>query len=285
MDIKYRLYPHPVLWDKSDDYKNSYFNCDISVSREFKKFILNVKFEVGNTQLKKLIEEEKAEYIIHIESPATSYRIIKTTKDDSMKVILEDEHLLGKVSLCPFIVAKQALVYYSNDDLNDAYKGITFNLQKGTVLAIANQYNFKVDKEKEDLSQLPSIFTIYKKETTEETETEIELYANKIRIGLNICDYENYNIAVQRTPDIINSFIILPVLTYAFEQIKTNYDDFKEYRWFRAVEKIFKKYSMTFDEDLLNTKSSFELAQKIMNCPISKSLKQIVEIDNDIEEE
>lgn len=102
---------------------------------------------------------------------------------------------------------------------------------------------------------------------------------------MNICDYENYNIGVQRTPDIINSFIILPALTYAFEQIKANYDDFKEYRWFRAIEKIFKKYSMTFNEDLLNTKSSFELAQKVMRCPISKSLKHIVEIDNDGEGE
>lgn len=173
----------------------------------------------------------------------------------------------------------------ANYDFNDDYQGRKFNLQKGAILAIANQYNFKIDKEKEDLSQVPSIFTIYKKETTDETEAEIELYANKIRIGLNICDYENYNIGVQRTPDIINSFIILPALTYAFEQIKANYDDFKEYRWFRAIEKIFKKYSMTFNEDLLNTKSSFELAQKVMRCPISKSLKHIVEIDNDGEGE
>ena len=285
MDIKYRLYPHPVLWDKLDDYKNSSFDCDISITREVKRFILNAEFNVNNPQIQKLITDGNAEYILHIESPATSYRLIKNTSDGSLKVTLNDEHLLGRISLCPFIVAKSEIAKYGNDDFNDDYKGIEFDLQRGTILAIGSQYDFKVDKEKEDLSQVPSIFTIYKKETTDDMEMEIELCSPKIRIGLNIPDYENYNISVRHMPEIVNSFIILPALIYAFEQLKTSFDDFKEYRWFQAIEKIFKKYALPFNEDLLNTKSSFELAQKIMGCPISKALKHLIEIDNYGEED
>ena len=37
MDIKYKLFPYPVLWNKNDDYKTSTFDCDIQLQREMKK--------------------------------------------------------------------------------------------------------------------------------------------------------------------------------------------------------------------------------------------------------
>ena len=82
MDIRYRLYPHPVLWDKNDDYKNSSFDCDIELTRDVKCFELNLKFSLKNDELKTLIKEGKAEYILHIESPSSSYRLVKTSSID-----------------------------------------------------------------------------------------------------------------------------------------------------------------------------------------------------------
>lgn len=280
MDIKYKLYPHPVLWDKLDDYQNSRFDCSIDIEREIKKFTLNVRFEIDNKDIKNLIDNGYAEFVLHIESPATSYRLVKSTSKDFLKFALYDEHLLGRISLCPFIVAKQDIKAYTSDDLSQDYNGATFDLQKGTIIAIGSQFDFKVDKEKEDLSSVQSIFTIYKKETTEDMPMEIELCSNKIRIGLNIPDYENYNINVRNMPDVINAFVIFPALIYTFEQLKSGFDDFKEYRWFQAIERIFKKYSMEFNQETLESTTSLELSQKIMSMPISKALNRISLIDN-----
>ena len=36
MDIKCRLYPHPVLWEKNDDFNHSRFDCDIVLKRNQK---------------------------------------------------------------------------------------------------------------------------------------------------------------------------------------------------------------------------------------------------------
>ncbi len=284
MDIKFRLYPYPVLWESLDDYKSSRFDCRIDIERELRRFVLNVEFDIDNAHISKLIDEEKAEFVLHIESPATSYRLAKCTNQKNLKITLKDEHLLGKVSLCSFVVAKEDLEDYSNPDFNDDYKGFSFSIKKGAVLAIGSQFNFKVDKEKEDLSQVPSIFTIYKKETTEDMEMEIELCDSKIRIGLNIPDYENYNMIVRTMPEVVNSFIIFPALIYTFEQLKGNFDDFREYRWFQAIEKMFTKYQMVFNEDLFNSKSAIELAQKVMGLPISKSLKILNDLDDSNEE-
>lgn len=275
MDIKYRLYPHPVLWEKNDDFNNSKFDCDVVLNREIKKFVLDIQFNLDNENFKNLIRKGKAEYIIHIESPASSYRIVHKAQSENIKITLLDEHLLGKISLCPFIVAKEDISDYFNDDFNEDYSGVVFNLSKGTILAIGTQLTFKVDKENEDLSQVPSIFTIYKKETTEQLPIEIELNDNKIRIGLNIQDYENYYLTVHNNPDVVNAFLIYPVLIYTFERLKESFDDYSDYRWFKALEKMFEKYSFKLSDDIVNSETSIYLAQMVMSFPISKAFLSI----------
>lgn len=112
-----------------------------------------------------MVQNNEAEFLLHIESPASSYRLAQGSKSPDMTVHLKDEHLLGKVSLCPFLVAKKDLDHFSNQDWVEDYHGVTFQIEKGTILAIGTQQTFTVEKEEEDLSQVPSIFTIYKKET------------------------------------------------------------------------------------------------------------------------
>ena len=116
MDIKYKLFPYPVLWNKNDDYKTSTFDCDIQLQREIKKFNLKVHFKLDNTELAEMIRNEEVEYILHIESSATSYRLVKNTKSDNLSFELIDKNLLGKINLCPFIVAKKDLIDFTNSD-------------------------------------------------------------------------------------------------------------------------------------------------------------------------
>ena len=78
---------------------------------------------------------------------------------------------------------------------------------------------------------------IYKKETNEQLPVEIELNDNKIRIGLNIEDYQNYYLTVHSNSDVINAFLIYPVLIYTFERLKESFDEYSDYRWFKALEK------------------------------------------------
>lgn len=275
MDIKYKLYPYPVLWNKLDDYNTSKFDCEIKLQREIKKFVLNVEFNLDNKQLEEMIEKNLVEYVLHIESPATSYRILEKSAAKTMNIILNDERLLGKISLCPFIVAKQELKDFSNEDWNEDYKGSIFSVSKGTILAIGTQQTFTVDKENEDLSTVPSIFTMYKKETAEAMPVEVEVNSDKIQIGLNILDYDRYATTKYDTEDsvnIVNAFLIYPVLVFMFERLKENFEEYVEYRWFKAINKMLDKYSMKLDEDFVGSKSSLELSQILMGFPVSKAL-------------
>ena len=280
MEIKNRLYPHPVLRENNDDYINSSFEMDLSYERDIKRLKLNINFKLDNKTLEKMLLDEKVQYVVHIECPKTSYRKIITTTEKSLSEKLKDENILGKIQVTSFIVVKESILNYENESFNSDYFGMKFNLEKGTILAIGDSYKIDVDKEKESLGNVPSIFTICKKMTTDETGINIEYNMNKIRIDLNISDYEKYTQLVSTSGqfiDVINSSLIFPTLIYVFEKLKNEFDEIEEndYRWFKALKNIFEKYGYRFNQELFENETSLQLAQKILEFPFSKSLNAL----------
>jgi hypothetical protein len=277
MEIKNRLYPHPVLRENNDDYINSSFEMDLAYERDIKRLKLNINFKLNNKTLEKMLLDEKVQYVVHIECPKTSYRKIIATTEKKLLENLKDENILGKIQVTSFIVVKENILDYENENFNSDYFGMKFNLEKGTILAIGDSYKIDVDKEKESLGNVPSIFTICKKMTTDETGINIEYNMNKIRIDLNISDYERYTQLVSSSNqfiDIINCSLIFPTLIYVFEKLKNEFDEIEEndYRWFKALKNIFEKYGYRFNQELFENETSLQLAQKILDFPFSKSL-------------
>ena len=80
MNIEYRLYPYPVLTYFSDDYVNSSFTSNLKVGRKGDEIIFHLTANTDDEKLLKLIEEEYAEFVFHIECPSTSYRTIIKSK-------------------------------------------------------------------------------------------------------------------------------------------------------------------------------------------------------------
>ncbi|QNM15796.1 hypothetical protein [Fusobacterium hominis] len=290
MEIKNKLYPHPVLRENNDDYINSSFEMDLSYEKDIKRLKLNINFKLNNKTLEKMLLDEKVEYVVHIECPKTSYRRIITTTEKILSENLKDENILGKIQVTSFIVVKENILNYENESFNSDYFGMKFNLEKGTILAIGDSYKIDVDKEKESLGNVPSIFIICKKMTTDEIGINIEYNMDKIRIDLNISDYEKYTQLVSTSTqfiDVINSSLIFPTLIYVFEKLKNEFDEIEEndYRWFKALKNIFEKYGYRFNQELFENETSLQLAQKILDFPFSKSLNALQSgVDEGVEE-
>ena len=287
VDIINRLYPYPVLWKNNDDYINSSFDCDIDIKRSFEVVTIQVKFKLKNKLIDELIENGRAEYLVHIESPATSYRLIKTSAQKEIYFDLKDKYLLGTVSLCPFVVVKEKIENYYNPKFNLDYEGITFSLDIGNILAIGSQYKFTVEKNSEELADVPSIFTVYKREDDDSIDMKVEINSDKIRIGLNRDVYENYNqiVSLQMSMiETVNTAILFPVLIYVVEQLKERTEEYEDYRWFQALKRMLEKNSIEL-EDAVGDDESIVLAQKIMYMPISKALLSIKDIDTNTEDE
>ena len=223
MEIKYKLYPYPVLWNKNDDYKMpSEFSAEIKAEENFKNTKLKIKFFLKDKEIEKLIRENKAEYVVHIEGTRTYFRDFISTRETEITHDLKDRDILGKLEINFFILAKQDIRGYRNDNFNEDYSSEAFNLKKGNIIAIADGYRFDIEKNDDELGKISSIFSICKKETVEQTGMTVDMSYEKIRIGLNITDYVNYSQLSQNPNkvDSVNSIIIFPALIYIFEQLK-----------------------------------------------------------------
>jgi hypothetical protein len=290
MEIKYKLYPYPVLWDKNDDYKKpSKFSVEVEPKEDFKNIKLKINFLLKDKEIEKLIKENKAEYVVHIEGSSTYFREIISTKETEINYVLKDRDILGRLQVNFFILARQDIKNYKNDNFNEDYSSETFNLKKGNIIAIADGYRFDIEKNDDELGKISSIFSICKKETVEQTGMTIDMGYEKIRIGLNITDYVNYSQLSQNPNKVesVNSIIIFPALIYIFEQLKKDFNetDYTEYKWFRALENIFKKNGEELNKGLLENEISIDLAQRVLNYPIERAFNSLINEDEGDDEE
>ena len=290
MEIKYRLYPYPVLWNKNDDYKKpSKFLAEVEAKENFKNIKLKINFLLKDKEIENLIKENKAEYVVHIEATSTYFRELISTREAEINYDLKDNDILGRLQMSFFILAKEDILDYKNSNFNEDYSGESFNLKKGNIIAIADSYRFDIEKNEDNLEKVSSIFSICQKETVEQTGMTVDMNSEKIRIALNKTDYINYHQLSQNSNNIniINSIIIFPALIFIFEQLKKDFDenDFVDYKWFRALRKIFEKNNQSLNKDLLENELSIDLAQKILNYPIERAFNSLKdENDGDDEE-
>ncbi|MBB6696668.1 hypothetical protein [Clostridium algidicarnis] len=288
MDLRYKLFPYPVLAEFLDDYIDNKFISNAYIEKIRDIIIFKLESKIENKGLQNLIENDKARYMFHIECPQTSYRTVVKTKDQIVYHEVEIGKLVGKVQICTFIVAIDEIYHYTNETFVSDYKGITFNLEKGNILAIGGQFNITVDKEKDELGKIPSIFSILRKTIKEEKDLSVDIDDNKVKIWLPEKEYYNYQkmATAPSLQPVLHSMIVLPVLVYIFEEVKkAGIDGFEEYRWFKSIRKSLEIEKVTLNNDTLNKYTSIALAQKVLNMPLTRALDGLIQGNNEEGEE
>ena len=288
MDIKNKLFPYPILCSFNDDFVNSKFQCNINQSRSFKEIIFEYSIENTNTELNELINSDNLEYVFHIECPITSYRTIEKTQGNKGEFKIPLDRVMETITINLFLVACTDIPDYSNLDFNDDYENMTFQVAKGNIVAIDDPYKIKVEKIEEDLGKIESIFSIARRAADDESEIKVELNSNKIKLMLNKQDYINYN-KISNNPvflPMLQSTLIFPALIYIFDELKNGgLEDYADRQWFQSMSKTFEKNGSTLNNDLLQNRTSFELAQSVLDSPIKRAFEQIANMDFNEEDE
>ncbi len=292
MEIKYKLYPYPVLWEKSDDYINCEFQTAIDLVQVGYDLRLDCIAGLTSNTLKQLIAAGKASYVYHVECAQTGFRQVIVTQEVEKRLPLKKQDVRGKIQVCPFVVAREDLNDFSSNELHSDYDGLTFNIEAGCIMAIGQQRDFTVFKERDDLANLPSIFSIKRNVDSSVQEMLVDSNYNKIIIKLPFEDFSTYT-RLYNDPNnrnLLNALTIIPALTKVLAEIKSRsaeergeYDDCS---WYRTIKNVMLK---TFEIDIEDPESDdqfdpLEFAQKLINSPIPLAFKR-VSMGNDESEE
>lgn len=277
MQLRNRYYPYPVIVEGGDYYENSKFSSSVNQEMEGYDAKITITVELNDTLLLQKIEQGEVVYAHHIECPQTCYRRVIKTKEKVKDILLKDKDVNGIVQICSFVIAEKDIDKYTNESFAADYRGWKFNIEKGCILAIGNQYNVRINKIRDDLANTSSIFSIVPNADHTENNLLVDLGQQKIVISLPEKTYQQYY-NIQGYIDIqpaMHSMIIVPALVYVFSELRSteNLEEMEYYRWYMSLKKACNGIGINIDEEGLKKMDLFKVAQQLLNSPISKAIE------------
>src|ERR1035437_10145644 len=214
MQIRPRSYPHPVLSHFGDDILNSVFMPVVSVKGAKNAYVFEAVFKTNNADLLNLIEQNKAQYAVHVECNQTRYRNIFKGSSEKFSFEIPAGMLDGRVEVCSFILAARSLDKYKNADFHPDYAKLSFRVRRGDTLAVGHDREFPAEKKNDPLRKVPSIFSIVQNDDPEATGMDIDLTGSKIRVALSKANFDAYIFLRQSQAlhPVLSASVIVPAL-------------------------------------------------------------------------
>lgn len=281
MRIKAKLYPYPLLEScfGQEDYVDSKFNILVEQKNNGSNIELTFRPVLDNCGIQELINNGYADFAVHIESTLTSYRRLFRIKGNDLTIKISANDVENNINICTFIIANKDLNNYSNEKFNEDYDGFTFNIEKGNILAIGDSYELDINKEKDDVGNIQSIFGLIELKNEKEKDIKIDVSMEKINIALPKKEFNSFKM-LMRAPEnraILHSMILIPALMEAIDQMKESVKNGEFYniqnkKWYRSLVKAAENINIEIDEETILTIPSFETAQKLMSDTIGRGI-------------
>ncbi|MEK5413926.1 hypothetical protein [Paenibacillus sp. FSL L8-0708] len=282
MEIRYKLYPYPVMSYYSDDYVNSSFDTTIDPKKDGLNIRIDFLTNLNNVELTKYLTQGKVKFVYHLECAQTGFRTALQTSNSEFTYIISNKKICGRLQICPFIVAIHDIPDYVNSSFHEDYRGFKFLIEAGCVMAVGKQVNIDIEKNINDLSNTPSVFSIIKNADETALGMIVDLDQKKIVIKLPERDYYNYKSIKDEAviQPVLNSLVVVPALTYVLEELNrrdpSERYEYSSYSWYRAIKKaLSNQFQCDVESDQLSKFNMLEVAQKMINIPISDALQAL----------
>jgi len=275
MKIKNRLSPYPILFDYRDDYIGSSFRAEIEATERFNEVLIQVRFSLQDEVIHRLILENKAAYMVHIECPTLSLRKRYESFDEDFSTLINMSELGNTIEICTFVVVKEELEHYHNPHFHPDYNMISgFNLAKGQLLAIGTSKVFDIEKTGDSLTTLPSILQVVKAGDKQKESITVSTDNNDhISISLREDVFVQYaRLGKKKYAKTSLSVVLLPALMVVLQRMKEQEADLAECKWFGVIEGILEQNGIAV-QDLTNdggSTSILSVAQAIFSDPVSR---------------
>lgn len=288
MQVGKRLFPYPVINNDKhiSSYKNSIFGFEYiqpATSENNMYKFKDVYYYLENDNVQKLIDNKDASVVCLIECPETLYRKRFFITKEKQDIAIKSTDLNGKISISAFVYSNVEIDNFEDYDFLEEYQDYKFKIEKNYILAIDDGYVFKLEHPDKEDNKMSSIFLVVPELDSSDEMVKFELTDNKIYIKMSKQSFDIYDNIKDNDfyKNIFFSSLTVPALTYALNEVKgQDVDDLcLEKSWFNS---ICKQYRNVFKEELTQQKfekiNPVELAQALMNTPISKSINDLYDM-------
>lgn len=182
-------YPYPLIRVSEEDYHSTIFKGNLKVELQPDSYIVRPDFEINNSDIATLIEDGKLTYAVEIQSPATWFRKLFPVKENT-PIRIEPSFVHERVELTPCIITTTQIPGFTNDDFEEEYKGMTFDLNAGDVIAIGEIRTFDALYQDDIIKNGSSPVTVVRSETAKEISCDFS--GSLIEITLPADQHDRY---------------------------------------------------------------------------------------------
>ncbi len=270
MNYNNRAYPHPVLG--IDNSINDSFEVNLNVSTDRGLIGISLEYKLSNKDLAKLIKSHLATYCIQIYCKGALYReVFRSYKPLPQKIEIPATRLHEHVEVDFFICACEEIQNYTNSELSDDYKGYTYLVEKGDILAYGGKGIFYANKSYEELKSVSAFMNI--DSGNKKTMPMYNYYeGDKITVYLSQSSYQLYQkIKNEKSyTDTLHSSVVLPALAEAIRFIDSgDASEYSDKKWHELLKKLIQSNE---------TDDPLQTAQKILDHPVNRSFASLYEI-------
>ncbi len=272
-------YPYPILRAKPIDYRDSIF--EVKVSKEVTKegYNLQVEFGVNNPEIKELLDKKILAYAIQLQCISTWYRELKICNSDRQTIFIPSGMVHERVDLCPCIVSLERIEKFSNKDFTEDFDGISYEINKGEVVAIGERQKFDAIYKNDIIKKGDPIVHFVNDENSPIMFCEWEYDA--IRIHLPKEQYIKYNEMGQYEPwkiPVLNAIYVVPAIVQGIYEIfrdvvENGSGTLESYSWYKTLKVMIQKAAKDNDVEfrrMLN--DPIKTAQRLLNDNSKHSL-------------
>lgn len=265
-----KIFPYPVLTKESDDILDSFLNFKHEIV-ENKDLICNVKVELKNNTLRKLIRDGKAAFVVHIECKKTRYRKTFKFKEYDFDFKIDNNSILNRVEIASMIVAQEEFKY-TNISFNEDYKGDSYHITKNQILAYDEDISLEIERHTDSLENLPSIFCIVQNTDIKAVGMDYDLTDTKIKIKLNPNIFQYYKTLRinSNLEEILASLFIIPTLIKVLSDFEKLEEDYSSSNWYHSIKNRLKDLEITTIEEV--SEGALKIAQMILGDTFKGSL-------------
>lgn len=235
-----RTYPHPVLRPGSRDYLRVEFEVDVDLQRipNTTEIGLSAIMRLSDPDLRRLIDEGKAKYVLLISSPKTQYRAALCSSTPEIKASFEDGYIADRVEFSPLVICTQALKDLRATNWHQDYADLGFDISTGDILAIDYTKEYWIDTAEE--TPVSSIIRLDRSDRVPDGQWNCRLDAHKIVLEMSRNDYDRFLVVRKKsnsTRDVayLMNSIYFPALIWILENADRNPEAYADLRWYRAL--------------------------------------------------
>ena len=268
-----KSFGYPVLRESSDDYIDGAYVISTDIKEiendeegQTSIWQIEIDIDLSNQDIKELIDNKDAEFIVIISCPLTYYQKYIRVSGNSVKVKIDASIVLNEMNVTSYVIAKKDIKNYSSISFHKDYDGLKFDLKKGMVLAIADPFTYFVNTEL--LKDISSIFQRVIVDGLKDYEWSLDYNHDSIQFYVNKTTNSHINENETNGSLQLNA-LILPAILEILYVIKDNYDEFSHYKWFKAIEN--KAMNLGYDDisTMLEDPEYHRHAQNLCQNPLS----------------